>query len=300
MSAAPEQYSDVRYLIAKRTVDDRALNRQVLEELRRLLMAEAPRRPRIVELGAGVGTMVTRLYDWRIVERADYVLVDEDQHALSAARRELGSLAGVAAASNGELSVKLDRTDLNVRFELADVLQFTGAEANRQRFDLVFANAVLDLLDLELALQGIFRCLAKNGLFWFSINFDGETIFVPEDPRDAAIVKLYHESMEPPHRSGSSTTGRRLLEAIPRQGATLLAAGGSDWVVFPEQGRYPVDEGYFLHHIVQTIQRALDGHPDLDSDEFARWVELRHDQIETGRLSYIAHQLDVLGRAPRA
>ena len=53
-----------RYLAAKTTVDDRALNRHVLAELRRIMPAGAPR---VLEVGAGLGTMVARLMDWGVV-----------------------------------------------------------------------------------------------------------------------------------------------------------------------------------------------------------------------------------------
>jgi hypothetical protein len=55
-----------RYLAAKTTVDDRALNRHVLAELRRLMPAGAPR---VLEVGAGLGTMVARLMDWGVGRR---------------------------------------------------------------------------------------------------------------------------------------------------------------------------------------------------------------------------------------
>jgi hypothetical protein len=48
------------YLLAKRTVDDRALHRGVFDRLR----SELPPRPRILEIGAGAGTMVARALDW--------------------------------------------------------------------------------------------------------------------------------------------------------------------------------------------------------------------------------------------
>jgi hypothetical protein len=159
---------------------------------------------------------------------------------------------------------------------------------------------VVDLMNLDEALTGIFECLVPGGLFWFSINFDGETIFLPEAPLDAQVLDLYHRSMEPPIRNGSSKTGRQLLEVIPRFGATILEAGSSDWVVFPSGGSYVADEAYFLHHIVDTIQQALGEHPELDEREFSRWIARRHREIEGAQLIYIAHQLDVLGRAPRA
>ena len=56
-----------RYLAAKTTADDRALNRHVLAELRRLMPVGAPR---VVEVGAGLGTMVARLMDWGVVGAA--------------------------------------------------------------------------------------------------------------------------------------------------------------------------------------------------------------------------------------
>ena len=63
MTSSDEAWMTVdnaRYLTAKTTVDDRALNRHVLAELRRLI----PAAPRVLEVGAGLGTMVARLIDW--------------------------------------------------------------------------------------------------------------------------------------------------------------------------------------------------------------------------------------------
>ena len=59
-----------RYLAAKTTVDDRALNGHVLAELRRLMPAGAPR---VLEVGAGLGTMVARLMDWGVVGAGEYI-----------------------------------------------------------------------------------------------------------------------------------------------------------------------------------------------------------------------------------
>jgi hypothetical protein len=61
-----------RYLAAKTTVDDRALNRHVLAELCRLMPAGAPQ---VLEVGAGLGTMVARLMDWGAVGVGEYILL---------------------------------------------------------------------------------------------------------------------------------------------------------------------------------------------------------------------------------
>jgi len=74
-----------------------------------------------------------------------------------------------------------------------------------------------------------------------------------------------------------------------------VRAGSSDWVVFPGPDGYPGDEAYFLHCIIDTISRALDGHPELERSRFRAWLNQRRRQIESGELIYIAHQLDVMG-----
>ena len=95
--------------------------------------------------------------------------------------------------------------------------------------------------------------------------------------------------------SGSCRTGRRLFGHLKDAGARLIAAGSSDWVVWPGPDGYPGDEAYFLHFIIDTIGRALHGHPELASSRFKAWIAQRHRQIESAELTYIAHQLDVMG-----
>lgn len=68
------EYSFHRYLLSKQSVDDRALNKDVLNALKTHL----PQKPlRIIEVGGGIGTMIKRLVTWEIVCTAEYVLVDE-------------------------------------------------------------------------------------------------------------------------------------------------------------------------------------------------------------------------------
>ena len=67
------EYSFPRYLLAKQSVDDRALNRHVLDALK----ANLPTAPiRIMEVGAGMGNMLARLLSWDILMHAEYVHVD--------------------------------------------------------------------------------------------------------------------------------------------------------------------------------------------------------------------------------
>lgn len=294
------EYSSVRYLQSKQPVDDRALNRQVLASLERFLRGRSA-TPRVLELGAGVGTMVSRLADWKVLGRAEYTLVDREGESLAAARRHLESWGTVTQSSVDAIAVEKDGARLDVEFVCADLFEPLDAASRGEKYDLVFANAVLDLTDLEPTLPRIWRALAPGAAYWFTINFDGESIFLPEHPLDEAVVSLYHGTMAADAagtRAGHPQTGRRLLLEIPRSGASVLAAGSSDWVVFPIQGTYPGDEAYFLHHILETVRTALEGSAALEAPALAEWLRVRHAQVERGELAYIAHQLDLFGLAP--
>jgi SAM-dependent methyltransferase len=290
-------YNDfIRYLSAKRTVDDRALNRPVWEQLAyavRSRQMHLDRPLRVLEIGAGIGTMVERLLAWRLFN-ADapgvrYTLLDADPALLARAQERLTQLPSW----------------LKLEIAPVDALGYAKrvAASAVQQYDLLIANAFLDLLDLPTALPQLRGLLADNGLFYFTINFDGATLLEPiiDAALDSTVEAAYHRTMDERitdgHPSGDSRTGRHLFSRLPAAGFDIRAAGSSDWVVHPIEGHYPADEAYFLHFIIATMDNALRHHPALAPERFAAWVALRHAQIDRGELSYIAHQLDFFGVA---
>src|ERR1700753_1030322 len=82
-----------RYLTSKISVDDRALNRPVLAELARLRPPGPSGPVRVLEVGAGLGTMVARLTDWGVLAAGEYTLLDADRELLDDARRWLPAWA---------------------------------------------------------------------------------------------------------------------------------------------------------------------------------------------------------------
>jgi SAM-dependent methyltransferase len=294
----PDRYSESRYLLAKRTVDDRALARGVHQRL------ALPARPRVLEVGAGAGTMVARALEWGLLSGgADYTLLDVDGEALATARRWLAEWAQKTGRRCEERGAHLQIDAVTVRLVAAELGTHLQTLAATDKVDLLVANAFLDLVDVPAFLPPLLSLVADQGLFWFTINFDGETILLPEHPSDAALLSAYHRDMDERVRhgrpAGDSKTGRRLFGHLERAGAEVLAAGSSDWVVFPQRGQYPADEAYFLHHIVHTIDTSLSLRRDVDQPALRAWIDLRHRQIEAGELTYIAHQLDFLGRPRR-
>src|SRR3984885_45134 len=297
-ASTPSAYA--RYLAAKTTVDDRALNRQVLAELCRLMPAGASR---VLEVGAGLGTMVARLLDWGVVSAGEYVLLDADRQLLDCSRRWLRDWSAARGVRSDLLPDGLQVGDLRVRLVHAELGGYLEA-AHGELADVLIANAVLDLVDVRAILPGLLRLLVPGGVYWFTINYDGETIFEPRHPLDDQVMRAYHRDMDERVRygrpAGESRTGRHLFHHLRAAGAPALAAGSSDWVVSAgPDGTYPGDEAHFLHSILSTIQGALRSRQDwVDPADLADWVAVRDRQLAAGELVYIAHQLDFAGRAP--
>ena len=283
--------SFTRYLSAKRTLDDRALNAHVWHTFATALPPATRTHPlRVLEAGAGIGTMVERVLERELFDYAHYLALDLNAESIRQFRLRLP--AEVCEAGR----------HLSIEACQCDVLDFAAAPEHRGVWDVLIAHAFLDLLPLPTALPTLLGVLRPGGLFYFTLVFDGATIFEPAiDPAlDAQIEALYHRTMDERMVNGAPSgdrhSGRHLLRDLQCLGASVLAAGSSDWVVMSEGGRYRADEAYFLHFIINTVAGALRGHPELCPDCFERWLAERHAQIERGELIYIAHQVDVVGR----
>ena len=288
------EFSFTNYLLSKQSVDDRALNRHVYEAM----VASLPAQPiRIIEVGAGIGTMLTRLIRWNVLQKADYVLVDEMaaniEYASGWIQKQITE-SGLSAERSGQNQLRVfDQTrDIRITFERADVFDFI--KKNPAPADLLIAHAVLDLLPMPDSLTKLFS-LTKS-LAWFTINFDGVTSLEPaiDQKLDSTIERLYHESMDKRPTGGDSQSGRHLIGHLKNVGAKILAAGASDWVVHGVDGKYPADEKFFLQFILHFFEETLTGHPELGANQFSDWLAKRRTQIERGELIYIAHQMDYL------
>jgi hypothetical protein len=168
----------------------------------------------------------------------------------------------------------------------------------------MIAHAFLDLVDLPTALPGLVDIVRPGGYLYLTHNFDGETVFEPpfEPDLQEKILQLYHASMDERQvngqPSGDSRTGRRLLAQLMAAGLPILAAGSSDWVLYPGEQGYHEDELFFLEFILATIAENLAGLPQLPQADLHRWVNNRREMAASNRLVYIAHQLDVLAQKP--
>lgn len=294
-------------LSGKKSVDDRALNFFVRQSLLEVLADSLATTPlQVLEIGSGIGTMIERFLEWECCTHSVYSAIDLQPENISEARHRLycyGLRHGFQmeeVQNSGELIFQRPGQCVVVDTEAIDLWQFMQREQGHRMWNLLMAHAFLDLVDLSPTIRALLALLCPGGLCYFTLNFDGVTILQPEiDAKlDEHIINLYHHTMNQRiingKSSGESQTGRHLLGHLLRAGAHLIAAGSSDWVVYPTSHGYSPDEAYFLHCIIHMIASALHGHPQLNAPQFQTWIAQRHAQIERGELIYIAHQLDVL------
>ncbi|MFC7078422.1 class I SAM-dependent methyltransferase [Haloarcula halophila] len=276
-------HAQVRYLEAKRTVDERALNRRV----RDALVARLPDAPSVVEFAPGTGVTVPRLLDWGL-EPSHYVGIEQDRELVESAREthrtDLEERGYTVTRTDDGFAVGPDGS-VEVEFVVGDATAVEDRDA-----DLVIAQAFADLVAHDVLLDAIDRALGPEGLAYLPITFDGTTLFQPDHPADDRIERAYHDSIAgQPGRD--PRTGRHLMERFRAADGELLAAGSSDWIVRPRAYGYPADERYFLECILGFVADAVaDGPVDGAQD----WLATRRRQLADEALTYVAHQYDLL------
>ena len=192
-----------RYLRAKKSIDDRSLNFRVYERLIKAVAAGNFALPlRIAEIGCGIGTMIERLWDWNLTARAAYTAIDRDTGLIQEARVRLENFAQsrqlTFLKTGDSIRLKGEGRDWLVTLKDIDCHNFCQGQALKSNFDLLLAHAFMDLVDLPTELPGLLSLLRPGGLYYFTLNFDGGTIFYPaiDQQFEELLIKLYHQNMD--------------------------------------------------------------------------------------------------------
>ncbi|VTT88184.1 Vng1025h [Halorubrum sp. DM2] len=247
------------YLDAKRALDDRSLNRTVLDRF----AAELPPEPEILEVGAGTATMVERLAEWDVIEGGRWVAVDAHEEALAAGEARVGDAVG----------------GVDVEYRVADAFDFArDAAAAGRRFDAVVGCAFFDVVDAAPAVDAL---AAVAPVAYAPITYDGETRFAPPDTDDDAVLDRYHRHMRE-FRPGGPDGAAALARA-----ATVIAEGPSPWTIEPP---YEAGERTVLAHLLDTVEGAVD-ETDFDASD---WADRRRESLRSERLRYEAANRDLL------
>ncbi|WP_373188998.1 class I SAM-dependent methyltransferase [Halolamina sp.] len=279
-------HANVRYLEAKRTVDDRALSDRVRERL----LAALPAAPTVLDAGCGTGAMLQRLHEWGVTA-GRYHGVDRGAGVVEFAREDRPKILRRTGATVTEIESGFAVEELEATFETGDAFeQFS----DRSGADLFVAAAFADLVPIGRLVDIAAQVLRPGGLAYFPITFDAGTVFIPDHPVDEAVEQAYHQAIDT-NPGRDVRAGRRLTAMLQAREGDLVAMDASDWVVRPMENGYPTDEAAFLDTILRFVEDAL---ADEGIEGFEDWLATRRGQLAASQLTYVAHQYDLLYRTP--
>ncbi|HWQ84041.1 MAG TPA: class I SAM-dependent methyltransferase, partial [Anaerolineales bacterium] len=134
------------YLAAKKTVDDRALNGLVWQTLfDQLVGAQAESPLRVLEIGAGIGTMFERLVERGMLHHAHYTALDALPENITAARSRLRPFAKqsglrFAELPGGKLQFTGPESELTLQLVARDLFDFIEQQRGFYSWDLLIAH----------------------------------------------------------------------------------------------------------------------------------------------------------------
>lgn len=244
--------------------------------------------------------MIERLVERRVAGRMRYTAVEPVFAFRDVAASRLQAWAekrGLRWSADGD-NFRIDgpATTLDIAWLTTDLETLDPSLGD---FDVVLAHAVLDLLNLDRAIPRLLSLLRPDGFFLFSLNFDGQTEFLPVvDPAlERQVIGGYHQSMDRrPGDTGGSRSGRRLVQRLRQEKACVLAIGSSDWWIQPQAGGYPGDEAFFLRHILSMLETSVGSSGMVGPIDLDGWLRDRRRRIDSAELTFTAHHIDVLGR----
>lgn len=288
------------YLQAKFPLDERSLNPQV----RALLVHSLQGRPEIrgLDLGTGTGAMLRRLIEWELTDSLVLTGLDLQPELLDQVGTILENLLGDRGFSvlREPPAWRAERAGQLVVLHL-HASKLADFQAAPSGFDLITAQAFMDIVPLEDTLRQVKGWLKPGGLFYATLNYDGGTHLFPsfrDEAFEARLLENYDQSMERRRvdgkPTGGSRSGARLHASLLACGFVLLGYGSSDWNMTPERGGYRDQDTICLQAILECIRKEGAENGGFGDLELNHWFLDRLGAIHSGHLGLIAHQLDFL------
>lgn len=290
------------YLDAKYPLDSRSLNRDVLENLKSAISAK--RHLRWLDLGTGTGAMLKRVIDMNPVASLNITGLDIDAGLLAAAAEQLTDCLQQNGFqiedAGGGISAYREKQTVRIRFECASILDWSPNDTGAG-FDLITAHAFMDIVPLQPVTCKIREYLETKGLFYTTLNYDGETALIPvysNEKFEGKILQHYDQSMETRQIEGLSTggaySGRRLIGALSMVGFDISSYGSSDWNITPVNTVYRDNDAFCLKSLLAMIYAEAAKEAAFNPNKLATWHSERSHEIDSSTLGMIVHQLDIL------
>lgn len=266
-------------------------------ELAAMLSAALPARPRILDLGAGTGSLLRWL--GHFIGRAQaWTLVDADAELIERAFETIAERAeavGWAATFPGKRTLLVHAPGGAWRVEalIADLVQ-APANLPLGKVDAVVNTALCDLVSRGWVEAMAAACARHRLPFYAALNVTGRERFTPPYPGDALVMRGFRRDQRRDKGFGGVALGPAAPDAIAEAFAAhgyAVHRGASDWIV-DRRARL------FAQEIATGHGAAALAWERRSADVIEDWIEARRAQAADGLLAVrIGHQ-DVLALPP--
>lgn len=257
-----------------------------------------------LDVGTGTGAMLRRILQIKHNGTMRLTGLDIEFGLLEIAENEIAAILesnGFAIEKLiGHLNAERGADYIDFQPVCMPLSEFRSAH---NRYDVITAHAFMDLVPLRQTLAGFHGGLKPGGLFYTTINYDGETVVFPPYPDsefEDALLQTYDASMEARRLNGSETggakCGRRLYGELLSAGFEIVIYGSSNWNITPCYGAYFDEDHIVLDRLLDWISSEGRSNPVLNPEKLDRWLACRRRQLQMQMLGIIVHQIDVLAR----
>ena len=265
--------------------------------LAQALSEALPARPRILDLGAGTGSLLRWLGHW-IGRSQAWTLVDADAALIERAFETIAERAeavGWAATWPGKRTLLVHAPGGAWRIEgfVAD-LREAPANLPLDRVDAVVNTALCDLVSADWIERVAAACAPRRLPFYAALNVTGRERFTPPHPADALVARGFRRDQARDKGFGGMALGPRAPRAIRvafgARGYEVQSAP-SDWII----GRR---DSTMADAIAQGHAEAALRWERRDEHRIEDWSAARRRQALDGRLAARVGHVDLLALPP--
>lgn len=267
------------------------------EDLALRLADALPARPRILDLGAGTGSLlrwlghyIGRAQAWTLVD-ADAALIERAFETVA----ERAALLGWAATWPGKRTLLVHTPHGAWRVEglVADLREAPG-NLPLGKVDAVVNTALCDLVSRGWAERLAAACASHRLPFYSALNVDGRERFLPPHPADALVARGFRRDQARDKGFGGVALGPEATAAL----AAAFRARGFAVRTAPSAWQVPRRDGAMAEAIAMGHARAAMARERRGRRRIVDWMMTRGRQAASGRLAVRIGHRDLLALPP--